>query len=137
MKTIVVAYDETPESQRALERAATLAGALGSKVVVTSVAPVMMSVGRGVGPIDPTDPPEEHVAALRRAREFLDGKGIQADYVPAVGHPDETIVVVAKEQAADLVVMGSRELGLVKRALGQSVSEGVAHKVECDLLIVH
>ena len=36
-----------------------------------------------------------------------------------------------------LVVIGTREVGFVKRALGQSVSEGVVHKVECDLLIVH
>ena len=44
---------------------------------------------------------------------------------------------MAKEQNADLVVIGTREVGFVKRALGQSVSEGVVHKVECDLLIVH
>ena len=42
MKTIVVAYDETPESTRALERGVTLAQALGSHLIVTSVAPVMV-----------------------------------------------------------------------------------------------
>jgi len=136
MKTIVVAYDETPESERALERAVTIAGALGSRLVVTSVAPVVVSPGRG-GAIDATDTPADHVAELKHAREYLDGQGLQADYVPAIGHPDVAIVEVAKEQSADLVVIGTREVGLVKRALGQSVSEGVAHHVECDLLIVH
>jgi nucleotide-binding universal stress UspA family protein len=137
MKTIVVAYDETPESQRALDRAATIAKALGSHIIVTSVAPVTVSPGRTAGPIDPTDTPADHVAELKRARAHLEGQGIDADYIPAVGHPDDAIVQVAKENGADLVVVGSREVGFVKRALGQSVSEGVAHKVECDLLIVH
>ena len=137
MRTIVVAYDETPESERALERAATLAKAFGSRLVVTSVAPITVSPGRSAGPIDSTDTPADHVAELKHAREYLDGQGLQADYVPAIGHPDVAIVEVAKEQSADLVVIGTREVGLVKRALGQSVSEGVAHHVECDLLIVH
>jgi nucleotide-binding universal stress UspA family protein len=137
MKTIVVAYDETPESERALERAATIAKALGSHLVVTSVAPVTASPGRTAGPIDATDTPADHVAELKHGREYLEGQGIQAEYIPAVGHPDDAIVEVAKEKGADLVVVGSREVGFVKRALGQSVSEGVAHKVECDLLIVH
>ena len=73
----------------------------------------------------------------RRYLEYLESQGVEAEYVPAVGHPDETIVEVAKEKEADLVVVGTREVGFVKRALGQSVSEGVVHKVECDLLIVH
>ena len=136
MKTIVVGYDETPESERALERAAMLAKALGSQIVVTSVAPVTVSPGRG-GPVDSTDTPADHVAELRHAREYLEGQSIQAEYVPAIGHPDDTIVQVAKEHDADLVVVGTREVGFVRRALGQSVSEGVVHKVECDLLIVH
>jgi nucleotide-binding universal stress UspA family protein len=135
MKTIVVAFDETPESTRALERGAELAKAFGSRLIVTSVAPVM--AGRSSGAVDPTDPPEEHVAELAHAREHLSGQGIEADYLPAIGHPDEAIAQVASEQSADLVVVGSREVGFVKRALGQSVSEGVVHKVHCDLLIVH
>ena len=64
MSTIVVGYDQTPGSQTALERAATLAKALDSKLVVTSVTPMMMSAGRSGGPIDPTDPPEKHAKEL-------------------------------------------------------------------------
>jgi nucleotide-binding universal stress UspA family protein len=136
MKTILVGYDESPESQHALERAVTIAKALGSKIVVTSVAPVTVSPGRG-GPIDSTDTPQDHVAELAEARKYLEGEGVQADYVPAVGHPAETIAQVAKQVSADLVAVGSGEPNLVQRMLGQSVTEGVVHKVDTDLLIVH
>jgi nucleotide-binding universal stress UspA family protein len=136
MKTIVVGYDESPESQRALERAVTVAKALGSKLVVTSVAPITVSPGRSAGVIDSTDPPEKHIAELARAREYVDAEGVQAEYQPGLGDPAETIAEVARQASADLVVVGDRELGLLQRMLGQSVSAGVAHKVHCDLLIV-
>ena len=44
MKTIVVGYDETEPAKRALARAAELAVAFDAKVIVTSVAQVLVDV---------------------------------------------------------------------------------------------
>jgi nucleotide-binding universal stress UspA family protein len=137
MSTIVVGYDDTPGSQRALERAATLAKALGSKIVVTSVAPLMVSIGRSGGPIDPTDPPEKHAKELQDARGYLEGQGIEADYRPAVGEPADAIVQLADEVDAELIVVGTREPNLLQRLTGQSVSAAVSHHAHRDVLIVH
>ncbi len=137
MKTIVVAYDDTPEATRALDRAAQLAKAFASELLVTSVAPVTGSPGRSEGAIDPTDSPSDHVAELENARAHLEGAGVQADYLPAIGHPADTIVQVAEQRGADLIVIGTRELGTVQRVLGQSISGAVANKAHCDVLIVH
>src|SRR5579863_6918255 len=105
MSTIVVGYDQTPGSQRALERAVTLARALGARLVVTSVAPLMLSIGRSGGPTDPTDSPEMHAKELDAAREYLDGKGIQAEYQRAVGEPADAIVQLADQLDAEMIVV--------------------------------
>ena len=137
MDTIVLGYDDTDASKRALARSVQLVKAFGSKLVVTSVAPVNTpATARSAGP-DPVDTPAEHAAELAAARRQLEAEGLTAQYVEVVGHPAESILSVATEHSADLIVVGTREGGLLERLLGMSVSDSVAHRAHCDVLIVH
>lgn len=137
MKTIVVGYDETEPAKRALERAADLATAFAAKLVVTSVAPVLIPSGpRSGGAIDPTDTPGMHDEELAHAREYLTGRALAAEYVGGIGSPADAIVEVADTHKADLIVVGTRSLGAIERLLGTSVSQSVAHHAHCDVLIV-
>jgi nucleotide-binding universal stress UspA family protein len=137
MKTIVVGYDETEAAQRALERAADLADAFGSKLVVTSVAPVLAGFGsRDLTGVDPADSPELHRQELENARAFLSGRGVEADYQIGVGDPADAIVELADKVGADLIVVGTRHLNLVQSVLGLSVSGAVKRKAHCDVLTV-
>jgi nucleotide-binding universal stress UspA family protein len=127
MDTIVLAYNDTNDSDRALERTAELAGFYGAKVVVTSVVPVL------VGGDAPTSAGPE----LQRAGDMLRERGLEAELVEAVGDISEAIVEVSDRVGADLIVVGTRELSQVERFLGHSVSEGVQRMARCDVLIVH
>jgi nucleotide-binding universal stress UspA family protein len=137
MKTIVVGYDDTEPSKRALERAADIAEKFGSRLLVTSVAPVMTPAGHGTAGIDPTDTPAEHQTDLDHAHAYLAGRNLSAELQPAIGEPAETIVEVAEQNGADLIVVGTREPGILERLLGTSVSQAVSRHAHCDVLIVH
>lgn len=137
MKTIVVGYDDSEASRRALERGALLAKAFESTLVVTSVAPAAPSAAaRSIG-ADPVETAGNHLAELAAARSYLDSQGLAASYVEALGHPGDAILAAAQEHSADLIVVGTREPGLLTRLLGGSVSEKVSQRAHCDVLIVH
>ncbi len=139
MKTILVGYDESEPAKRALDRAAELAVALDAEVIVTSVAPALVgaSAARGIGPIDPADPPELHREELEHAAGVLGKRGIRAEYSLALGDPAGEILDLAESRNVDLIVVGARELGLLERLLGMSVSGAVKRKAHCDVLVVH
>ena len=61
--------------------------------------------------------------------------GREPELLVAPDDPVELIVRVARERGTSLIVMGSRRVGGL-RALG-SVSEKVAYKTGCSILIVH
>jgi nucleotide-binding universal stress UspA family protein len=137
MQKIMLGYDDTDGSRRALERAAQLTKAFGSELTVISVTPVVAGAGRSAGPVDPMEPLEKHSDELAHARSYLEQQGITATYQPAVGDVSETIVELANERGVDLIVVGTREPNLLERLLGQSVSDAVAHHAHTDVLIVH
>jgi nucleotide-binding universal stress UspA family protein len=137
MKTIVLGYDGTDASARALERTGEIAKAFGSSVIVTSASGTMGGAVHAGGTADPTDPADAHEALLDDATKALADQGVQAESVLALGQAGEAIVELANERNADLIVVGTREPGFFERLLGHSVSGSVQRHAHCDVLIVH
>jgi nucleotide-binding universal stress UspA family protein len=137
VKTILLAYDDTEPSRRALDRAATLAEAFGSRVLVTSIASLVHSSPRSVTQIDRGGGVGTQTDEVHQAQTMLEERGIAAESVAAAGDPASAIAQLAEDRHADLVVVGTRGVGPVQRLLGQSVSQAVSRRVGCDLLIVH
>jgi nucleotide-binding universal stress UspA family protein len=52
------------------------------------------------------------------------------------GEPDREIIALSEELGAGLIVMGSRGLGGVRRALMGSVSDSVVRHAHCPVMVV-
>jgi len=113
---VVVAFDGSEGSLRALDAAADLGG-YGSVLTVVHV------VGEG----------SEPNGALDVAREQLLQRHVTARYLEPYGVPADEIVTTARELGANLIVVGRRD------ALGGtpgSVSDAVVKQATCDVLVV-
>lgn len=148
LRTIVVGYDGTRPAELALARAAGLAQAFGSTVIVADVAPPEPLQGTpGAFGVMPYYAPMAERGVQRdeklwqqhrgRIESFLAGTGVAHEFAGVVGQPAEEIVEVAERHDADLIVVGTREPGFLERLLAGSVSQGVARRAHCDVLIVH
>ena len=144
---VLLATDGSGEAQLAASTAADLANATNSELHILSVA-------RG----NPDPVYQIHEASLRyetyeqaleavkgEAQKVLDeqvqkveeaGGSVKEAYLRIGERRDQAIVHLAEELSAGLIVMGSRGLGGVRRALMGSVSASVVHHAHCPVLIV-
>ncbi|HEY7731686.1 MAG TPA: universal stress protein [Gaiellaceae bacterium] len=119
-KRVLLCFDGSELSRRALEAAAALVG-YGSTLAVANVA---------------REETHEADLILREAREDLLHRGLTATYLPLFGDPADRLVQAALELGADLVVVGRRgREGTPDGALGR-VSAGVVNRAPCDVLVV-
>jgi nucleotide-binding universal stress UspA family protein len=71
-----------------------------------------------------------------QVRKLKEAGGEVAEAHARVGHPDTEIVGLAGRLGAGLIVVGSRGLGSLKRALMGSVSDSVVRHAPCPVLVV-
>ncbi|PWA36883.1 universal stress protein A [Artemisia annua] len=73
---------------------------------------------------------------LSRVSKLCQQYMIKAETMVIRGNPKEMIVEAVEQMNADLLVVGSRGLGQIKRALLGSVSDYCVHHAKCPVLIV-
>jgi nucleotide-binding universal stress UspA family protein len=131
MKKILLAYDGGEPARRALAQTIELAKLFDAEVGVISVVPVHS----GRVPIDPWDDRTVHAEELLEARKLLREAGIEATLIEPGGDPAKTIERIADERDFDTIILGSRSLGTVARALQGSVSEHVAANAHATVVV--
>ena len=139
-KSIVVGTDGSETADIALRRAIELAALTGGKLhVVSAYEPAPARVG-GNKPV-----PEaadwavgsdfKVEAVLQRAQDEANAGSIDFEVHAPKGDPADSLIATAKEQDADVIVLGSRGMRGARRVLG-SVPNKVSHHAPCDVLIV-
>jgi nucleotide-binding universal stress UspA family protein len=133
MRKIVVGYDGSESAGRALGRAAELAENGTEIIVVSAVRP--LGGGKGGFGFDPVEE-DAHAKDLQEAAQRLAELGHKAEIVEGHGDPARVIAAQAKETGADLIIVGTEHKGLLERLVLGSVSEGVVHRADVEVLVV-
>jgi nucleotide-binding universal stress UspA family protein len=132
---VLVAYDGSDASGRALERAGQEVSQHGGELAVISVVPLQPSGPRSAGPVLGGDV-EEHGRELNDAAARLKSMSVDAATIEAVGHPADSIVEEAERGGFDLIVVGSSGHHGIARFLVGSTTVRVVTHAHCDVLVV-
>jgi nucleotide-binding universal stress UspA family protein len=141
-QTVVVGTDGSDSSLRAVDRAGQIAAGAGARLVVATAyfpqsedqraADLLKDEGykmSGNAPI---------YAILREARDRAHAAGAEkVEEKAVVGAPVDALVDLAKEEKADLLVVGNVGLSTIAGRLLGSVPANVARRSKTDVLIVH
>ena len=134
-KTVLFPIDHTRESRHAAELVVNLVKTYGSSLTVLSVVELVQNEKK-----EATDPemasPEEIAKLLETAKTLFHDQGIEAATMHQEGKPAFVICDVADEIEADLIIMGSRGMGITEEGIADSVSNRVINLSPCPVLIV-
>jgi nucleotide-binding universal stress UspA family protein len=132
MKHILVGFDGSPNSHRALEEALDVARA-DTRITVVAAAQTPPPPGREL-PMG-AEGLDERRRELEDARQRLAELGREAELVAVSGAPADVLVDEAERRGADLIVVGRRGLSGAERLVMGSVSSKVARTAGCSVLI--
>ena len=139
---ILLATDGSEEANLAALRAVELADATDSELHVVHVGVVPIFLKSYPGTLGYERRLYEEIEEISREllrkqswRVKAAGGAVAGSHL-RMGEVDLEIVALAEELGADLIVMGSRGLGGVRRALMGSVSDSVVRHAHCPVLVV-
>jgi len=134
-KTIVLATDGSKHSTVATERAIAFAQSYGGELKVVSVVDVPSEFY--------AEAPQAVEELVRKAKGFVadikkqaEASGVKAETFVGESEAFEAITKLAKDQAADMIVIGSHGRTGLRRLLMGSVAEKVIGYAPCPVLVV-
>ena len=144
---ILLATDGSKDADLALSTGVDMANSTNSELHVITVAPGAPDPAYGVHETGfRWESYEEALEAVRKdAQDILDeqvrkveeaGGTVAEAHLRTGERRDQAIVRLADELGAGLIVMGSRGLGELRRALMGSVSDSVVRHAHCPVFIV-
>ena len=120
---ILVGYDGSLQSKKALKEAITIAKHFSGFIKVVNVYEKSKK--------------KEAEAAILEAEQSLEQEKVAHDSLLALGaNPAETLVIMAKQENFELIALGSRGLGRKVSILMGSVSKQVVSNAYCNVLVI-
>lgn len=140
MRTLVAATDFSTNAKLALERGVSIARHRGARLVlVHAFAP--LATGRlDLTVLPPNFESDLAKAALQALEEEAAGvrrDGVEVSTAIERGAPAQTILTLAENEGADLIVAGTRGAGGFEHALLGSVAESLVGGSSCPVLVIH
>jgi len=136
MKNILVPVDGSEGADRAIEKAITLAKLCNAKVNFLYVANInQLAINAVLSDAILDSVTKAGNVILERAMEMVP-EGVEKESFSDTGSPAVVVLDFAESNNIDLIVMGSRGLGIVKGVLLGSVSQYVVEQAKCPVLVV-
>jgi nucleotide-binding universal stress UspA family protein len=137
-RKILVALDLSDQSPRVIGVASSIAKAFNAEVIVSTVANVKTSVAGNESDGFPANDQENNIVdSLRKLVEkTFEGETTKVDIKILHGNPPERISEYAEFSDCNLIIVGSRGQGALRKAILGSVSSSVVAKSKKSVLIV-
>lgn len=132
-KTVLFPIDQTLESRHAADLVADIVRTYKSQLIVLSVVEPPSDEGESNPEMTS---PEAIARLLETAKTLFKDQGIDTETMDRQGKPAFVICDVADELNVDLIIMGSRGVGLMEETSSDSVSNRVINLSPCPVLIV-
>jgi nucleotide-binding universal stress UspA family protein len=133
--TLVCAITEGDESADALDLGAELSTRLGLRLVVAYAIDGIAAAGSRDGMESVSMKGDRQGAERRLARLVQDRGVVGAERRVAVGEPAALLGQIAAEEAADLIVVGSRSRGRLRRRLESRLARQLEAETPVPVLI--
>jgi nucleotide-binding universal stress UspA family protein len=136
-ENILVAYDGSPQAQRATRIAFSLADAMPAKVLIFAVIRPPEPAARAELNAVLDNAREHYEQDFAELREQAKQRSVELETEIEVGHPAEHIVRRAEQLPTVLIVMGRRGISTFQRWMLGSISERVLRYAHCPVMVVH
>ena len=136
---IVVGTDGSDTATKAVLEAIQLAKAFGADLhIVSAYKPISVSASAIPAEFADSVNSRSHVdAILEDMQARARGAGVQVEVHALTDDPADAILTVAENTKADLIVVGNKGLGSVKRFILGNVPSKIVHNSPCSTHVVH
>jgi nucleotide-binding universal stress UspA family protein len=140
-KKIVLGYDGSESSKKALEKSVELAKEMGAELhIIGVVRPFEFFAIDYIPPEEIEEYEKEEISKeekfLKEAKEIAEKEGVEPKLKVMEGEPAEELMTYADENNCDLIIVGHRGVGGFKRMLLGSTANNLVKYANQSVLVV-